>query len=412
MALLGALSLFLSAVDYLLPKPLPFMRIGLANLSLLLALSIPAGRGNRAYGEGNADFSGGTDLPGQAARPLFSPQSYCLLALLKVTGQAFITGHFLSYVFLFSLAGSAVSAAVMYGLRRLFGVHIGLAGISVAGAFASNSVQLVLARFFLFGESAVYLAPPFLIAGIVSGAALGIFAEAFAAQSRFLRDVAEARKEPQAGPAEKTALRSLNRRQAGQRHNVRPPVKPTRLLPLFRFFSGLVAAIVFLAVPSLIVKTALFFPVLLLAVFAAPAGKKPRLPVTLAVITGIVVCNLFPPFGRIFATAGPFTIALGSLESGVRKALNFEGLVMLSKLVVPANMSLPGAFGKLLAETFRILEKLNKHRGLLTGRSAAKNGPDNDGTSGIHENSADNSAQKKRFMERLDKLLLELNAGS
>jgi heptaprenyl diphosphate synthase len=321
-------------------------------------------------------------------------------------------------VFLFSLAGSAASAALMYGLRRILGARIGLAGISVAGAFASNGAQLVLARFFLFGESAVYLAPPFLAAGIVSGVVLGIFADAFAARSRFLRDIAEAR--PQAGFAGKAALRPLDRRPADRRpadqsYDTRPPVKPPRLLPLFRFLAGFIAAIVFLAVSPLVVKAALFFLFWLLAAFTIPAGKKPRLTVTLIVITGIVACNLFPPFGKVLASAGPFTIALGSLESGIRKALNLEGLIMLSKLAVPANMSLPGAFGKLLAETFCMLEKLNRYRGLFAGSatgngadSGDKNGADKDGAD---KGDADNTVRKRRFMERLDTMLLELNAG-
>jgi heptaprenyl diphosphate synthase len=171
-ALLGAFSLFLSALDYLIPKPLPFMRLGLANLPLLLALDI------------------------------FSLKSYCLLVLIKVLGQAIITGSLFSYVFLFSLAGSLSSAAVMFALYRVSGGRsLSLAGTGIAGAFVSNSVQLVLARFFVFGKSAVYLAPPFLAAGIISGAALGIFAETFVAKSIWLRQKKEAQV---SGPRPKT----------------------------------------------------------------------------------------------------------------------------------------------------------------------------------------------------------------
>jgi heptaprenyl diphosphate synthase len=386
MALLGALALFLSAIDYLLPKPLPFMRIGLANLSLLLALNIPAARKNPAAGKE-------ADLPERPGRPLFSLHSYCLLVLLKVLGQAFITGTFLSYVFLFSLAGSALSATVMYSLRRLFGVHISLAGISVAGAFASNGAQLVLARFFLFGESAIYLAPPFLVAGIVSGAALGIFADSFAAKSRFLQTYGSSR----TAPAEETTLD----RCPAQIYKTQVKfwsASAGKLPPLLLLLTGLAVAIVFLLIPSLVIKAVLFF---LIWFLAALAGKKPRFLVTTIVMMGIVVCNLFPPFGRVLATAGPFTVASGSLENGIRKALNLEGLIMLSKLIVPAKLKLPGAFGKLFAETFRILERLNGYRGLFTG-SADKNRPNNNG--------ADNPARKKRFMERLDLLLLELSA--
>lgn len=367
------------------------MRVGLANLPLIFALGIPAG-----------------DLAERSGRPLFPLQSYCLLVLLKVLGQAFITGTFFSYVFLFSLAGSACSATVMYGLRRLFGVHVSLAGISVAGAFASNGAQLVLARFFLFGQSAVYLAPPFLAAGIVSGTALGIFAGSFAARSRFLQTIAYA--PPQTLVAE-TALYPPDCRPADQRYKAQPArwfAKLPQFPPLLLFFAGLAAAIVFLLVSQLVVKAALFFLFLL---FAALAGKKIRFFVTAAVMAGIIVCNLFPPFGKVIVTAGPFTVALGSLESGLRKALNLEGLIMLSKLVVPAKLKLPGAFGKLLAETFHILERLDRCRGLFTGNGANKNRPDGNGANkkAMNKSKADNPAQKKRFMERLDLLLLELS---
>ena len=39
-AILGAFCLFLSAIEYMIPKPMPFMRIGLTNVPLLLALDI------------------------------------------------------------------------------------------------------------------------------------------------------------------------------------------------------------------------------------------------------------------------------------------------------------------------------------------------------------------------------------
>jgi heptaprenyl diphosphate synthase len=142
----------------MIPKPLPFMRIGLANLPLMIA----------------PDF--------------FPLPAFILLVLIKVLGQALITGTLFSYVFLFSLAGTTASAASMYLLRRGLGPkRIGFVGTGVTGAFFSNGSQLLLARFFLFGENALLLAPPFLAAGIITGAALGFFCEAFASRSAWYR---------------------------------------------------------------------------------------------------------------------------------------------------------------------------------------------------------------------------------
>jgi heptaprenyl diphosphate synthase len=156
-ALLGACCLFLSSIEYLLPKPIPFLRIGIANLPILLALD------------------------------LLSPPLVLLVVALKVAGQALLAGTLFSYVFLFSLVGSAASGITMILLRKLFRRRMSLVGIGVLGAFLSNAAQLVLARFLIFGEGAWLIAPPFLALGTVSAVVLGLFAERFAETSRWVR---------------------------------------------------------------------------------------------------------------------------------------------------------------------------------------------------------------------------------
>ena len=156
LAVLGAFCLFLSTVEYLIPKPLPFMRIGLANLPLMLALDI------------------------------FPFRVFLILVAIKITGQALVTGTLFSYIFLFSLTGTTLSALSMYALRRLLGAkRVSFAGVSVLGAMVSNLSQLALAWLFLFRESARFIAPPFLAAGLVTGIALGIFCEHFAGKSQW-----------------------------------------------------------------------------------------------------------------------------------------------------------------------------------------------------------------------------------
>jgi heptaprenyl diphosphate synthase len=158
LALLGAFCLFLSAVEYMIPKPMPFMRIGLANLPLMLALDI------------------------------FPLSSFLVLVCVKVLGQALITGTLFSYIFLFSLTGTFFSALIMFSLRRLFGrERITFIGIGTAGAFVSNISQLALAYVFIFRENVRYTAPAFLGAGLVTGIVLGIFCEAFVCRSKWYR---------------------------------------------------------------------------------------------------------------------------------------------------------------------------------------------------------------------------------
>jgi len=159
LATLGAFCLFLSAVEYMIPKPLPFLRIGLANLPLMLALDI------------------------------FSFRKFLVLVCIKIFGQALITGTLFSYIFLFSMTGTFLSALLMFFLRRIIGrKHISFIGIGTAGAVVSNLSQLALAFAFIFRENVIYIAPPFLAAGLVTGIVLGIFCEKFANSSKWYKD--------------------------------------------------------------------------------------------------------------------------------------------------------------------------------------------------------------------------------
>ena len=160
-ALLGALCLFLSAIEYMIPKPIPFLRVGIANVPILLSLDI---------------------LPA----PLL-----LLVVLLKVLGQGLIGGTIFSYVFLFSAVGSFTSGLSMLLFRRIFKTRMSLIGIGVLGALCSNTAQIVLARLLIFGEGAWLIAPPFLALGTITAILLGAFANTFAARSRWLASVRE-----------------------------------------------------------------------------------------------------------------------------------------------------------------------------------------------------------------------------
>ncbi len=161
LAFLGALCLFFASIEYLFPKPVPFFRLGLANLPVLISLK------------------------------LFPPGYVLLLVLLKVLGQGLINGTLASYVFLFSLGGSFSSVFVMLAARRLGGRHISLVGISLFGSIASNVVQIVLSIIFIYGLTAWVIAPLFMALGTGSGLFVGLFAERFQNNSRWLARIRE-----------------------------------------------------------------------------------------------------------------------------------------------------------------------------------------------------------------------------
>ncbi len=156
-ALFAALCIFLSTIEYMIPKPVPFLRLGLANLPLIISIAV------------------------------FSPRDIFLLVILKAVGQGFINGTLFSYIFLFSAAGSLVSGLVMLGVFYLFGRRISLIGVSIFGALGSNMIQLYLSKVFIFGSAVKYIAPPFLITGFVTSLVLGFFASEFFYRSRWLK---------------------------------------------------------------------------------------------------------------------------------------------------------------------------------------------------------------------------------
>ena len=333
LALLGALCIFLSALEYLIPKPLPFMRIGLANLPLMLALD------------------------------LFPLKTYMLLVLIKTAGQGIITGSLFSYVFLFSLGGSLSSAALMYLLRRLTGPErafwrMSLAGIGAAAAFCSNAVQLALARFLVFGEGVRYLIPPFLAAALFSGLALGILCEVFIAGSRWY---ALLRGGLAASPAGDPSLTGeagvvMEEPPAGGAVSSRRRKAWDRLFrPRDLCAAGLVMALCFLFNPSVPSRV---FQFLLFWLLSWLSGKKQNLPLILLAMFSIVGFNLLVPYGRVLASWGPFSLGSGSLRSGVQRAVTLEGLFMLSSACIRPGLRFPGSFGALLSDTFRILERI------------------------------------------------------
>ncbi len=161
-AAFGALSLFFSVVEQFVPRPVPYFRIGLSNIPILLAL----------------DF-----MPFEAI---------LLLAALKVAGQGLLSGTLVSYVFALSAAGTAASTLLMWSLKRALGERISLLGLGTAGAMASNAAQAAIAATpLVFGSlSAALVISPFILGlGTATGILMGAFAAAFAERSAWIKAV-------------------------------------------------------------------------------------------------------------------------------------------------------------------------------------------------------------------------------
>lgn len=159
LAVLAATAIFLSTLEYLVPRPVPFFRIGLANIPILVTMRF------------------------------LKPRHVLFLTLLKVAGQGLINGTLASYVFLFSFFGSFASVMVMLALVHGGGRRISLIGVSTGGALASNVVQVTLSVAFIFGPRSWVIAPPFLLLGTIAGVFVGVLAERILAVSVWLQRI-------------------------------------------------------------------------------------------------------------------------------------------------------------------------------------------------------------------------------
>jgi len=326
-SLLGGLCFFLSTLEYMIPKPLPFIRLGLANFPLLLALDT---------------------LPFNY---------FALLAALKIAGQALISGTLFSYVFLFSLGGTAVSSLLMYAMRKCLGKkRISLVGVSAAGAMAFNAVTLAMAYYFVFGKSILYAAVPILALGIVTGTLLGFLCEYFIRRSKWYNN-------PDApNISEDLAIPAL-----------KPRVMNARERFCAKNFSSLDLAIAGLCmIPALLFNQDTYMRLvqfLFFSFIALLSGKKINPLITLTIMLAIVFFNLLVPYGELLHSIGPLKITSGALLSGLRRAVTLEGLFMLSRFCIRSDLAFPGAFGKLAGESLRIFSHLAEAKNLFTRKN-------------------------------------------
>jgi heptaprenyl diphosphate synthase len=324
LALFAAFCLFFSVVEVMIPKPVPFFRLGLANLPILIAVTVlPAGQ-------------------------------VMIIVLLKILGQGIVSGTLLSYVVLFSTAGSLASGTVMILLSRWHGRGFTLVGIAVLGALASNAMQLLVSWLLIFGESTRLIAPPFLLVGTVSAVVLGIIAERFYRSSRWLACFGGGMVQAEEYPGE-PRLSPARRRERDT-----PRGLLTGVPPYARLVAGLAMIPPFLLQNQLLLK--LLFIVLFIAVMKM-AGKGFRLLPGLIVLTAVFLAHVLMPIGEVLLYLGSFPLTVGAIREGLTRGLTLVGLVYLSRFAVSAELQIPGTTGRLLYHVFHYFEEITSfHR--------------------------------------------------
>lgn len=340
----AALCLFLSAVEYAIPKPLPFLRLGLANLPILLAVKLACGE-----------------------NPKIKKTEYWLLILLKILGQAFISGTLFSYVFLFSAAGSFASGIAMLAvydficfIKSKSNNKMELLtdiGLSLAGSLANNIAQLVCSKYIMFGENTKYIAPILFISGTVTGLILGVFANIFEEKSEWFKGIKESVTIKSVPINDKKTAENKGFSDCSNNETV--PIKCKQhqhLIDNIWFVASLVTMICFFFIKNIYILWSL-----VLVFFVLSSIKKRKiskvLPSIFITIT-VTFFSLLSPYGKVLFKIGSWRITQDALISGLHRSAILVGMVFLSQCAVSRNLQLPGKAGDFLASMFRTFDML------------------------------------------------------
>ncbi|WP_296029458.1 Gx transporter family protein [uncultured Treponema sp.] len=309
-AFFSALCFFLSAVEYAVPKPLPFFKIGFANLPVLISLSV------------------------------LKKKETLLLVFLKIFLQAVISGTLFSYVFIFSFAGSVASGLSMMLVYFIFRNKISFVGLSVCGGLANNIAQIFLAGVFMFGSNVKFIAPPMLCVSFCTSLALGIFAENFCRKSVWFNELV-----------------------------LKSPVKIGSAFSeseKLNFFNIFISAIGF---AILIFRNSVFeiyFVVVLFAVLVFIKKRKLKILPSVLLIFFVVLFSLFSSHGKILFSFGKLNITLGALILGLVKSGRLCGFVFVSQFLISKNISFPGRIGNFFSNVMSYFSKLTETKIRLT----------------------------------------------
>ncbi len=143
LGVLGGLAIAVSVLESLIPQPLPWSRIGFANIVILLTLY------------------------------LYGPLAAVTVASLKVFGGGLILGSGFSPAFWLAFSGTYTSLIVMIPLIYI-PKFISPVGVAIAGSAAFNGAQLVMAGLLLVGmHNMLMLIPVMMVLSILTGGVIG-----------------------------------------------------------------------------------------------------------------------------------------------------------------------------------------------------------------------------------------------
>ena len=149
LALFAALAIAVHTLEVLLPTPLPWFRLGLANVLTLVALFLYGGR------------------------------AAWTVSLTRVGLGSLVLGRLFGPGFWLALSGAVCATTVMILAWRWLRPWLGPVGISLLGAVAHIGGQLLVAGLLLIRHAGLWqMFPLFLLVAVVTGLLTGVLAAA------------------------------------------------------------------------------------------------------------------------------------------------------------------------------------------------------------------------------------------
>ncbi|MCR4579259.1 MAG: Gx transporter family protein [Treponema sp.] len=310
LAYLGALALLFSYTEMILPRFIPFLRLGLGNTALLLALELP-----------------------------FGP--FMLLALIKTLAACMMGGTLFSPFFLISAAQSLVSALVMYSLFRIKGKWLSLFGISIASSAVSGITQLFLASLYL-GKATMKLLPLMLIFSIFAGGITAFLAKNICISSEGDMLLGNEASKDSCKGACKSAFKD----------SCKGKSKSSDSLNILFVILIIAAAIACFIIKSLPLLTAFLIISFILQFIS---GRRIFILPHIFLWLFVILTSLFTPEGEILFSLGSFSLTKGALINGLEKSLRLSITAALSQTA--ACLKLPQS--SLIGLTFSYYRKLS-----------------------------------------------------
>ncbi len=329
-AYLSALTLLFSYAELLLPRIIPFFRLGLGNTVILLAFEMP--------------------FP-----------AFLLLSVIKAVASSLTGGTLFSPFFLISLSQSVSSALLMhllFSLNKLCNKKLmSIYGISLAGSALSAFVQISLCSLFL-GQGTFSLLGPMMLFNTASGIITAFIAEQMKVQK----------------PAEKAELPSEAAEETVQKAEEAPQQEQdtehaaTEAKDKAKKKPKSAVTQILLAVAIIGASAGIFFidniPVLCAAfalsiIFQLLSGRKLFILPHISLWLFVMISSVFTPNGKVLFSFQFISITEGALMSGIEKALKLSAVSALSQCAAslrPPEKTLLGlslSYYRTLSDQFR-----------------------------------------------------------